>query len=323
MSQGSRAAPVGWVQLRGGFTIRWRRGDPVSYVLGAQQMADAIQADVIIAHTVQAGGHLIKSGEHPLGTAVHQRQLTNLIMWPFTGIAPVPLRHQVIVRGRRGPTPDQPVLSKEEQTCFFDQLLATADAIHYEDTPLPRRQAIYLLGFDTRASTADWLHAEHLRALRSAGRTDDIPSSVAVRSSAVALAHSGDRDPLRAFLDHALATDELERANLNYWAYWVGEIDDIQVDDEFMGHVDPRDWSGIRLLGHLLERLHPGSGHAEFNLHTVWALLLAHPALLSNHFRLRSAVDSTIQELAADHDLSVRARHELSDIAYAVRLANW
>ncbi len=28
--------------------------------------------------------------------------------------------------------------------------------------------------------------------------------------------------------------DQLEQANINYWAYWVGEIDGIQVDDEFM-----------------------------------------------------------------------------------------
>jgi hypothetical protein len=214
------------------------------------------------------------------------------------------------------------MLTKEEQTRFFDQLLVTADAYHPEGTALPRRQAIYLLGFDTRASTANWLHVEHLRALRSAGRTDDIPSSVAVRSSAVALADGGDRDPLRAFLDQALTTDHLERANLNYWAYWVGETDGVQVDDKFMGHVDPQNWGGIRLLGHLLERLHPGSGHAELNLHTVWALLLVHPDLLSAHSYLRSAVDSTVGQLAADQDLSVQARRELSDIAYAIRLAH-
>ncbi len=285
-------------------------------------LEDAIQADVIVAETVQAGGQLISADEHPLGATVHQRQLTNLIVWPFTGIAPAPLRSLATARLRRGPVPDRPMLTKEEQTCFFDQLLVTADASHHEDTALSRRQAIYLLGFDTRASTAHWLHVEHRRALRGAGRIDDIPSSVAVRSSAVALADGGDRDPLRAFLDHALATDQLERANLNYWAYWVGEIDGVQVDDEFMGHVDPRNWSGIRLLGHLLERLHPGSGHAELNLHTVWALLLVHPALLSAHAHLRSAVDSAVEELAADHDLSVQARRELSDIAYAVRLAH-
>ncbi|MGH3710283.1 MAG: hypothetical protein ACRDRQ_19730 [Pseudonocardiaceae bacterium] len=143
---------------------------------------------------------------------------------------------------------------------------------------------------------------------------------MAVRSSAVALAHGGDRDPLRAFLQHALTTERLDQANLNYWAYWIGEIRDVQVDDEFMGSVDPRSWSGAHLLGDLLERLQPGSGHAELNLHTVWALLLAHPALLGSYPRLRSAAASTVEELAADDDLSGPARGELSDIGYAIRL---
>ncbi|MGH3830905.1 MAG: helix-turn-helix domain-containing protein [Pseudonocardiaceae bacterium] len=285
-------------------------------------LADALQADLIIAETVQAGGQLIEADEHPLGVTVHQCELTNLITWPFTGIAPAPLRDLVTARVRRGPAPDQPTLTKDERTRFFDHLLVTADASPHKDASLPRRQAIYLLGFDTRASTADWLRTEQHRALREAERTEHVPSWVAVRSSAVALAHGGDRDPLRAFLRHTLATDRLEQANLNYWAYWVGEIDDVQVDDEFMHRVNPRDWGGARLLRHLMEGLQPGSGHTELNLHTVWALLLAHPTLLGNCPSLRASVASTMESLTADHDLSPEARRELSDIGYAVRLAD-
>lgn len=283
-------------------------------------LEDAIQADLIIAETVQAGGQPIEASRHPLGATVHQCKLTNLITWPFTGIVPTQLGDLGTARTRRGPVPDRPTLTEDERTRFFDHLLVTADANPHEYAALPRRQAIYLLGFDTRASTAEWLRAEQLRALRDAGHTDHVPSWVVVRSSAVALAYGGDRDPLRAFLQHALGTDQMEQANLNYWAYWVGEIDGIQVDDEFMVCIDPRDWSGVRLLGHLLERLHPGSGDAELDIHTVWALLLAHPALLSNHPGLRSATARTVEELAADRDLSAQTRRELSDIAYAVRL---
>ena len=282
-------------------------------------LEDAIQADLIIADMVQAGGELIEADQHPLGATVHQCKLTNLITWPFTGIVPDLLRDLVTVRARRGPVPDRPTLTEDERTRFFDHLLVTADADSHEYA-LSCRQAIYLLSFDTRASTAEWLRAEQLRALRAAGHTDHVPSWVIVRSSAVALAYSGDREPLRAFLQHALVTDQMERANLNYWAYWVGDIDGIQVDDEFMVRVDPREWSGTRLLGHLLGLLRPGSGHAELDIHTVWALLLAHPALLSDQRGLRSAVASTVKELATDRDLSAQARRELSDIAYAVRL---
>lgn len=285
-------------------------------------LEDAIQADLIIADTVQAGDQLIEADRHPLGATVHQCKLTNLITWPFTGIVPTQLGDLVTMRARRGPAPGQPTLTEDERTRFFDHLLVTANANPHEYAALPRRQAIYLLGFDTRASTAEWLRTEQLRALRDAGPTDHVPSWVVVRSCAVALAYGGDRDPLRAFLQRTLTTDQLEQANLNYWAYWVGEIDGIQVDDEFMVRVDPRDWSGDRLLEHLLEHLHPGSGQVELNIHTVWALLLAHPALLSNHPGLRSATASTVDKLAADRDLSVQARRELSDIAYAVRLVH-
>lgn len=283
---------------------------------------DAIQADLIIAETVQAGGQLREADERILGATVHQRKLSDLITWPFTGIAPAPLRDLVTSRARRGPVPDRPTLTKEERTRFFDHLLVTAEANPNEGTALARRQAIYLLGFDTRASTAEWLRAEQRRALRDAGHTDHVPSWVVVRSSAVALASSGDRDPLRAFLHSALATDQLEQANLNYWAYWVGEINCVHVNDEFMDRIDPQDWNGTRPLEHLLELLHPSSGHVELNLHTLWALLLTHPALLSNQPRLRSATASTTQQLATDNDLSVQARRELSDITYALRLAH-
>ncbi|MGH4022444.1 MAG: helix-turn-helix domain-containing protein [Pseudonocardiaceae bacterium] len=283
---------------------------------------DAIEADLIIAETVAAGERLINRGEHPVGATVHQRSLNHLITWPFLGLIPAQLRHLPgPVLPRRGPVPEQPTLHRHERTRFFDHLLVTADANPQEDAALLRRQAIYLLGFDPRSSTADWLHTEQRRALRHAGHTDHVPSWVAVRSSALALANSGDSDPLRAFVQHALVTDQQERANLNYWAYWVGEIDTVQVDDEFMGRIDPTGWSGVRLLRHLLGRLHPGDAHAELNIHTVWALLLAHPSLLTHHPDLRSETARTIDQLAADGELSVRARRELSDIGYAARLA--
>jgi hypothetical protein len=106
-------------------------------------LEDAIQADLIIAETVQAGGHLIEVDGHSLGTTVHQRKLTNLITWPFTGIVPAPLRDLATVRARRGPVPDRPTLAEDERMRFFDHLLVTADA-HPRDrrcSPPRRRRA--------------------------------------------------------------------------------------------------------------------------------------------------------------------------------------
>lgn len=285
---------------------------------------DAIQADLIIAEAVGAGSRVIEADEHSLGATVHQRKLTNLITWPFACVLPAQLRDlPERVRTRRGPVPERPTLDQPERIRFFDHLLVTADANSQEDASLLRRQSIYLLGFDARANTAEWLYAEQRRGLRDVGHADHVPSWVAVRSSAVALAQTGDRHPLRAFVQRALTTDRQEQANLNYWAYWVGEVDAVQIDDGFMSRIDPRGWAGARLLRHLLDRLHPGSMHAELNIHTVWALLLAHPTLLADHASLRSAAASKIECLAEDPDLSAQTRRELSDIAYAVRLAGW
>jgi DNA-binding XRE family transcriptional regulator len=283
---------------------------------------DAIQADLIIAETVQADHRTIGAVEHPLGATVHQCRLSSLITWPFTGIAPTLPRDLMTLRVRRGPVPDQPKLTLEDQTGFFDHLLLITDTKSHEGSALARRQAIYLLGFDTRASTVEWLRSEYVRALRGAKNIDQVPTWVVVRSSAVALAYGGDRDPLRTFLRHTVATDRLEQANLNYWAYWTGELDGVEADDTFMSRINPQDWSGARLLGQLLELLRPGSGHAELDLHTVWTLLLAHPGLLSQHPDLGAATARTVDHLASDPELSVQSRRELSDIYYAARLAH-
>ncbi len=59
MSRGGavpRVAPVGWVQLEGRYTIRWRRGDPVAYVLGAQQVGDHGMVGVVDTIPVSPSG---------------------------------------------------------------------------------------------------------------------------------------------------------------------------------------------------------------------------------------------------------------------------
>lgn len=114
-------------------------------------LQDAIQADLVIAEVVEAGDQLVKAGWHPLGVAVHQRNLSDLITWPLTGTVPTPLRNLATVQvRRRGPVRTQPTLTEEEQRRFFDHLLVIADTYRHKIAPLAHRQAIYLLGFDTR-----------------------------------------------------------------------------------------------------------------------------------------------------------------------------
>ncbi len=283
---------------------------------------DAIEADMILANAVEAGDYLIDPADHSLAAVVHRRDLTNLITWPFTGILPVQLRELAQQKvSRRGPVADRPVLEEEEKRRFFGHLIRTADANRGERHALLRRQAIYLLGFDSRADSAEWLAAEQRRALRLTGRTQDVASWVSVRSSAIALARNGNKDPLRAFVAASLSSPTQELANLNYWAYWVGEILEIQADDGFMTSTDPSRWGGVRLFEHLLRRLQPGSDHADLNIHTLWALLLARPGVLDGRPDLRGQAEVRIEEARADSDLAVQARQELSNVAYAVRFA--
>lgn len=283
---------------------------------------DALKADMVIAQAVEAGSTPIVQNEHLLASFVHKRDLTNVITWPLTGLLPPHLRRL----NRPWATPDgpvagQPMLSESERARFFDHLLITVDTTPRDEDALLRRQAIYLLGFDTRPESVEWLRAEQGRAWRNAHHSNHVPSWVAVRSSALALARFGDRDPLRAFVQQALTDERHEAANLNYWAYWIGEIPHVEVDDTFMITADSTSWGGAHLLRHLLNRFNPGNEHAELNIHTLWALLLARPCLFDNQPKLRSQARERIEQLADDNELSSQARQELTAVAYAIRLA--
>lgn len=59
MSRGGampRTAPVGWVQLPQGYTIRWRRSDPVAHVLRDQQAEHHGMAGVVDSIPVSPSG---------------------------------------------------------------------------------------------------------------------------------------------------------------------------------------------------------------------------------------------------------------------------
>lgn len=51
-----KAAPIGWVSLDVGYTIRWRRGEPVAYVLDGRQMVNQGTADVLGTIPVPTSG---------------------------------------------------------------------------------------------------------------------------------------------------------------------------------------------------------------------------------------------------------------------------
>ncbi len=284
-------------------------------------LRDCLDADLLIAAAIESGPMATSPAEHPLALAVHRRDFTNLVTWPFNGATPsrlTGLRPRVV---RRGPAADRPVLGTEARQRFFDHLVAMADKFRGEAQAVLRRQAIYLLGFDERESTREWLRDEQRAALRAAGRFGSVPSWVVVRSSAVALAQDGDPEPLQRFVARGLTDDKQEAANLNYWAYWIGEITDTSVDDSFMTEPPRHRWSGLRLLEHLAPRVCPGSPHLSLNAHTLWALVLARPRVLEEQPRLRAAIGIQVERLLDAPDLHPATKRELAGVAYAVQLA--
>lgn len=75
----AHAAPIGWVHLRGGahapegYTIRWRRGESVAYVLPGRQLSSHAVVDVVTRVDVPPRGwvdlaHIQAHGQRWLAT---------------------------------------------------------------------------------------------------------------------------------------------------------------------------------------------------------------------------------------------------------------
>ncbi|WP_405135563.1 helix-turn-helix domain-containing protein [Nocardia sp. NBC_01388] len=281
-------------------------------------LIEALEADIIIGDTLALD--LIDTDTHPLAAGVHQRTLANLITWPITGRPPLQLVDLIGRRGR-GPRPDRPPFPADDRRRFFDNLLLLADRCRGPADALLRRQAVYLLGNDARADSADWLTDELGRAVRCANN-DGAPGWLRVRSSAIALAATGDREPLCAYLTRAHDDDTQEITNLTYYAYWVGELGPAPVTDDYaMIHVAPRQWSGQQLLRHLVNRLRPGAEQADLYTRTLADLIASHPHLLAADPTLRRTLSTVVEQMSGDCELMPQARRDLANVAYALRLA--
>jgi hypothetical protein len=102
------------------------------------------------------------SRRHPLSATVHARALTNLITWPLTGVTPSQLQPLLKPNpGRRGPVAAHPELPAEERSRLYSHLLRAASSPSTAEDRLLRRQAVYLLAFDSDPQTTQWLAAEH------------------------------------------------------------------------------------------------------------------------------------------------------------------
>jgi transcriptional regulator with XRE-family HTH domain len=286
---------------------------------GVATLHEAVEADELLAQILTGEHRHADIRQHPLASTVHRRRLVNLVTWPFTGITPPQLRDLPAKPGR-GPVATHPILHTAVQHDFFDQLLCVAEQASPEDMPILRRQATYLLGFDKRRGSAEWLNAQHKR-LFTGSTAADLTSGIAARSAAVALARHGDGEPLQYFIDNTLSDERHAAANLTYWAYWLGEINEPHADDSYL-HTgfSSRSWSGGRLANHLLEHL-TDQVNAPLNIHSLWRLVLARPELLEYDGELRRRTGERVEE-ALDNNPAAGSTVELVNLRCAVQLAN-
>lgn len=286
-----------------------------------RHLLEAIEADQVLSTGITAGATWVDADTHPLAASVHRWTITNLITWPITGKIPQHLHEFTSKVSRRGPAPTYPSLGADERTRFLDHLLTVAERGTHADEALLRRQAVYLLGFDGRPQVVDWLRAELNRAGRRAVQHGDITGLLWTRSASVALASAGDHTHLHDFVDHT--TDaRAEVANLNYWAYWIGELNDGQTSDAFMLDDDTRSWTGVRVLRHLTHRLDPDSPHLPLNLYTLHALIASRPSLLDGRPAGRASLAEVLAKLASTDRLTRTGRDQLAGLQYALRIAD-
>jgi hypothetical protein len=176
---------------------------------------------------------------------------------------------------------------------------------------------LYLLSCDAQVDSAELLGHHRGRVPHGLdGWSEQWPAACSLAAS---ITRHGDRTMLLDFIAHGLADERAEIANLNYFAYWVGEGAGVQRDDTFMpdslGH-----WRRDVLLRHLTERPDGRFGYADLNIHILWTLLAARPHLLAEDPPLRLGLQAKVDVLLDTRPVSQRTLAEPRAIRYALKL---
>jgi transcriptional regulator with XRE-family HTH domain len=285
------------------------------------QLDMALEADRFIGYVLSTEPDKADTEEHPLASWVITRPFTDLVAWPFTGSAPFAVAGAARKTGRRGPVATAPSLLPDERAHFFKHLKAMAEKADTDcvDGMLLRRQAHYVASFDAAADTVNWLTAMQRAEERRMSRAGEwTPAWAVVRSGAHSLARLGDREGLQHFIRVHLADEVCEMANLNYWAYWLGEVREPQLADTFMVELNPDVWRGTELLKHLIGKLDSSNPYVDVVAHTLWALVMFRPSALDTQTTdaLKDAASRTRDEAI----VSPQSQRELEAVIYALRM---
>ncbi|MGH3245681.1 MAG: transcriptional regulator [Trebonia sp.] len=273
----------------------------------------ALDADQVLDHAREAEGRHEPGDFHPLGAHVHRREVIELVAWPLSGRVPAGLAPPATAR--RGPVAARPDLSPAARDAVFDHLRRVTETAGPDG--LLRRQALYLQSYDRRGDAAPWMADQYRRTpRRRSGWTETWP---AARTLAACLVRYGDPATLIDFSRYGLADEPGHVANLNYWAYWVGETPVIERDDSFMpGHLGR--WRGDQVLRHLASRLDAPDGVADLGMHTLNSLLAARPRLLDEDPAFTAGLASAAGRVMDGGRMSSPARQALAQVCYALRL---
>jgi transcriptional regulator with XRE-family HTH domain len=289
----------------------------------------ALEADYILSCMLATGSDQFDIDTHPLANWLLPHTVSEMLAWALGGAVPSAIDHALPKVGRRGPVASAPALSIPERKRFFENLSAMADVIlkghNWEDERRGQlgHQLYLRIGWNRDAETSRWLRVAYTRHRARFPRLDRwSPRWLELRSLVIAMAYHGDVEPLHRFVRTSHVSDECEMANLNYWAYWVGELRGRRRSQEFMVSADAlRSWTGVTLLRRLIWKLDVMNPYLELNIHSI-ATLLGRPItfhLLDGDRDLASSLRSRVDGLLSQPmSVSVHARRELEAIRRGV-----
>lgn len=242
-----------------------------------------------------------------LSSWVATRSWNDLLSWALAGKPPPQL----------GTTPAAtPGLGADEKADFYAGLQNAVET----GGALMRRQGYFIGSWNPDG--AAWL-ADAPRMSADTGLWT--PAWVADRSLVVARACQGDVDPLRHFIKTRIGDDDANQAaNLNYWAYWIGETPGTATSDAaWHGGGDLGPWPGTALLRHLAGSLAAPTPYVDLTVHSIHSLLTRRPLLLSGDPAVAAAVmDGTAVLLDGGADISEATRRALDQLHFSARLHN-